>query len=128
MDGKSLKPLINGESLVEIPAYIETGKAWMKELNAPIPKTQGKIIGIRTSEYKYWRSRDDPKENVVLFDLKKDPEENQNIANENLTIVNDFESKLQSFLTDSNNDDFTHVSDNEGKMIEEELRKMGYIN
>lgn len=128
VDGKSLKPLINGESLVEIPAYIETGKAWMKELNAPIPKTQGKIIGIRTSEYKYWRSRDDPKENVVLFDLKKDPEENQNIANENLTIVNDFESKLQSFLTDSNNDDFTHVSDNEGKMIEEELRKMGYIN
>ena len=40
----------------------------------------GKIIGIRTSSYKYWRSRDDPKQNISLFHLHEDPKEEKNIV------------------------------------------------
>ena len=30
VDGKSLMPLVNGESWTELPAYIETGVRWVK--------------------------------------------------------------------------------------------------
>ena len=47
----------------------------------------GKIIGIRTSSYKYWRSRDDPKQNISLFHLHEDPKEEKNIVDENIFRV-----------------------------------------
>ncbi len=56
VDGQSLVPLVNGDSLNELPAYIETGVRWVKlEKEIIEPKFEGKIIGIRTSSYKYWR-------------------------------------------------------------------------
>ena len=45
IDGRSLVPLLNKQSLIEEPAYIESGSASAKKL--------GKVIGIRTSNYKY---------------------------------------------------------------------------
>ena len=62
IDGMSLMPLINDQKFDEIPAYIETG--------SPNPKEKGKVLGIRTSEYKYFRSRNDSRKNVNLYNLK----------------------------------------------------------
>ena len=45
INGRSLVPLLNKQSLTEEPTYIESGSASAKKL--------GKVIGIRTSNYKY---------------------------------------------------------------------------
>ena len=127
VDGRSLVPLINGDSLNEMPAYIETGITWVKEPNAKLPKHQGKIIGIRTPGFKYWRSRNDPKKNVTLFDLKQDPQEDKNIADQNPSIVNEMEQKLESIRKNYIHKEQNHVLPEDEKIIEEELRKLGYI-
>ena len=59
IDGRSLLPLLKNEKLDEIPAYIETGINLGLLLDKK-PKTLGKIIGVRTKSYKYWRERNDP--------------------------------------------------------------------
>ena len=64
INGRSLVPLLNKQPLIEEPAYIESGSASVTEL--------GKVMGIRTSNYKYLRSRQDPTKNVTLYDIKND--------------------------------------------------------
>ena len=80
INGRSLVPILNKKSLVEEPAYIESGSASATKL--------GKVMGIRTSKYKYWRSRDDSKKNVCLFDLENDPNEEKNIASDQIDVIN----------------------------------------
>ncbi len=60
------------------------------------PKFEGKIIGIRTSSYKYWRSRTDSTKDVTLYDLQQDPNEEVNIAEKNQPIVDEMEQILNS--------------------------------
>ena len=81
-DGRSLLPLINNKKLDELPAYIEVGINLAQLVNSKNPKALPKIIGVRTSEYKYLRARDDLEKNVRLFDLKDDPLEEKNIVDE----------------------------------------------
>ncbi len=57
---------------------------------------EGKIIGIRTSSYKYWRSRTDSTKDVTLYDLQQDPNEEVNIAEKNQPIVDEMEQILNS--------------------------------
>ena len=60
IDGKSNVSLLNDSQTQEETAYIESGSR--------DPKKPGEIIGIRTSNYKYFRSRNKPYENVQLYD------------------------------------------------------------
>lgn len=89
VDGNSLLPYFNNEKIDELPAYIENV--------ASIEQTLGNTIGIRTSAYKYYRARKNPKENVNLFDLINDPDEKNNIANSNPDIVKNMEKILVGF-------------------------------
>lgn len=102
----------------EVPAYIEVGSAK--------PKTLGKTIGIRTSSYKYFRNRLEKDKDVFLFDLKKDPEELNNIALEQPETVSKYENILEKILDNSKDFSSGKITDEE-KMIEDELRKMGYL-
>ena len=72
-NGRSLVPLINGEKLEELPAYIEVGINLAQLIDKKNIQVQGKIIGLRTSEYKYLRDRNDKNKHVRLFNLKDDP-------------------------------------------------------
>ena len=119
INGKSLVPLLNNQTLSEESAYIETGSSSSKDL--------GKLIGIRTSQYKYLRSRYESNNNVVLYDLKKDPSEINNIAKSNPEIIKNMENELIKIRDNSNIDDSTKISNDESKKVEDELRKMGYI-
>jgi arylsulfatase A-like enzyme len=84
------------------------------------------VTGIRTSQFKYFCDTKNPKENITLFDLKKDPNEENNIAQSNPQIIETLENMLRELLNDSQFD-FSQNSDVETKKIENELRKMGYI-
>lgn len=119
VDGKSLTPVIEGRTLDESVAYIETGSR--------DPKRLGNIIGIRTTQYKYLRSRDDPDSHVSLFDLQSDPLEKINLAELKPKIAQEMESLLLQLLGNAVQKDLKQLDDEETKKIQEELRKLGYL-
>jgi arylsulfatase A-like enzyme len=117
-DGFSLCPILEGKNIKEEPIFIQS--------SFPMDKDFGHIVGIRTSKYKYNRSIDDPKENIFLYNLKEDPKEEKNIANEQPLIVNEYEKILKNCLTCSENKQ-EEVKESGTKNIEDELKKLGYI-
>ena len=119
INGRSLVPILNKKSLVEEPAYIESGSASATKL--------GKVMGIRTSNYKYLRSRKDSIKNVTLYDVKNDPNETKNIASLNPQIVKEMEKILQKITDSSTMHDLPSITKDESKKIESELRKLGYL-
>ena len=128
VDGQSLVPLVNGDSLNELPAYIETGVRWVKTAKEIIePKFEGKIIGIRTPSYKYWRSRTDSTKDVTLYDLQQDPNEEVNIAEKNQPIVDEMEQILNSMKKTFMPNNQNTFSSEEEKKIAAELTKLGYL-
>ena len=125
-DGRSLFPLMNYKKLEELPAYIEVGINLAQLVNSKNPKALPKIIGVRTSEYKYLRARDNLEKNVRLFDLKNDPLEEKNIADEKPKVVKKMEEILSQFTKDSKDDEGT-LTDEDIKKAKETLLRLGYI-
>ena len=116
IDGVNLKPLIDGMNFPENPAYIESNPLVLQKSND--------VIGIRTSDYKYFRDKNNPKKRIHLFDLRKDSFEENNLSlNQNL--VDKYEKILNSLIENFSDDvdENIHQSDE----IEKELRKLGYV-
>ena len=126
VDGRSLLPLFSGKKLEEIPAYIETGINLTRLLGKK-SEILGKIIGIRTSSYKYWRSRDDPKQNIFLFNLQEDPKEENNVAKNNPNVIKKMEEHLTQLIEKSNNDENKKITSEDIEKAKELLLKLGYI-
>jgi len=125
-DGRSLVPLLNNDKMDELPAYIETGVSagdFSEKIN---PQSVGKIIGLRTSRYKYLRSRENTAE-PILFDLKNDPQELTNIAEENQQIVKGLEKKLTNLITAKKLEKPDDLTEDEQRKAEDLLKKLGYI-
>jgi len=120
IDGESLVDIFKGQKISEFPAYIVSPHL-SKEII-----TNG-VIGLRTSEYKYFRDTDDPKKRIHLFNLKNDPFEDNNIAAKNIDTVNLMENELQKILSEKTSKKQLDVDDEETKKIEDELRKLGYL-
>ena len=122
IDGKSLLPLIEGKNLEEFPAYFESTPLIQIKTND--------VIGIRTSQFKYFRDRNDPNKRNFLFDLKKDPYEDSNIASKTET-VEEMENILKQITSGykSLNDEKTIMEsdDSDTKKIEKVLKKLGYV-
>jgi len=119
IDGESLVPLLKGESNKSNPVYMETASIVKDEL-------LGKVVGVRTSEYKYFRSRRSPKENIHLYDLKNDPLEKNNLSKINPEIVKNMELILSNFLVKLNVN-VSEPDDEESRLIESELKRLGYM-
>ena len=119
IDGRSLLPLIEGRELQELPNYIESSHLSLEIVT-------NDVIGIRTSNYKYFRDIDNPKNRIHLFNLKEDPFEDENIAAKSPEIVDKHEDILQKMIKDS--PEITEeINEEETKKIEEELKKLGYM-
>lgn len=116
-DEQSLCPIMEGKSIKEVPIFLQS--------SFPLETKLGHMVGIRTSKYKYNRSIDDSKQNVFLYDLEKDPKEENNIAENHPNIINEFEKKLKEFLSEDKNDEQSDEA--ETKLVEDELKKLGYI-
>lgn len=121
IDGRSLKPLIDSKNIQEQPAYMESNPLVSAESND--------VIGIRTSRYKYFRDITSSKKRVFLFDLKADPAEINNLANINPKIVEEMETILSKIKNnrDSLHDNSDDSNSEDSKLIEEELKKLGYM-
>lgn len=90
--GRSLLPLIKRQNFDELPAFIET------HTNV-IEGFYEHYIGIRTSNFKYFRKIDEPI-NEFLFDLKKDPLEEENIAKLNKDKIQKMNNLIDEILKD----------------------------
>ena len=120
IDGESLVPLLHGESGRSNPIYLETA-------SIDVDEVLGKMVGIRTSEYKYFRSRKSSKENIHLYDLQNDPLEENNLAKINLELVKNMELILSNFLVKLNINASEELSDEESRIVESELKRLGYM-
>ena len=119
LDGVSLLPLINNQPFDEIPAYIES----VADMNHVL----GDAIGIRTSKYKYYHSREDPKKNIFLFNLITDPNEKNNLANENPELIKKFEKTLNDIkLNQSPSKKTEKMSSEKIEKAKQILKELGY--
>ena len=114
IDGKSLQSLMNEKRSKENIAYLES--------NPLIQLKSDDVIGIRTSEYKYFRDSVNSKKRIHLYDLRNDPFENKNISNKNTELVEKLENKLQEIINNSN----LNLIDENDDEIYKELKKLGY--
>jgi arylsulfatase A-like enzyme len=117
IDGVSLLPRIleNSDNLI---AYIQSTPL--------IDIKSNDVIGIRTSDYKYFRDKFEPKKRVHLYNIQTDPNEETNLANIDLKTVNQMEKILVSIMNQSSKKNNTMQND-DSNLIEDELKKMGYV-
>ena len=125
-DGRSLKLLIEGKEMNEMPAYIEVGINLAQIIDKKDTRGLAKVIGLRTSEFKYIRSREDPTKNIRLFDLKNDPQEKINLAETKTEIVEKMENKLQEIIKNSKLNKIK-MSDEEIQKAKDVLTNLGYL-
>ena len=118
-DGQTLVPLINRQQISEKPAYMETHYTISL-------KSQDKI-GLRTSEFKYFRDRNNAEKLIHLYNLKNDPFENNNIAIDNPDIIKTMEEQLQKILKNTASIPDDEFNEEETKIIEDELKRLGYV-
>ena len=118
ISGQSLVSVTSENSQEENPNYLHT-----MPYQKPSPLDR---VGLRTSKYKYFRAANNMKENINLYDLKNDPQENNNIAKNNLPIIEKMEKLLQDV---QNNTLELHntITKEEEEKIAKELKKLGYM-
>jgi len=117
VDGQSLVPLINGEELEELPAYMESTPSIQMKAN--------EVIGIRTSQFKYFRDREDKTKRIHLYDLKNDFNEDYNIS-EKKNIVKKMENIIEELYKENIENENEKFNEEETREIEKELKKLGY--
>lgn len=121
-DGKSFMQIFQGLEIEPRQTYMENAILWT-ETKSPEPS-----VGVRTNDYKYFRSLNNPKKNIHLYDLKNDRFEDNNIAISNPNLIAKFEKILSEIVENSKEDTETETLDKKSeKKVEEELRKLGYI-
>jgi len=118
IDGSSLIDLMNDMDEDEKIAYMESNPLVLTDSND--------VIGIRTSKYKYFRDKTNPKNRIHLYDLENDPFEDNNIADVNKDQINKYEKILQNIIKDFDNKNIEE-DDLNTEEIENELRKLGYV-
>ena len=123
-EGVSLLSILEGESMKELPAYMESIANWTKSTRT------SDVIGIRYNQFKYFRSRDDEKKNIGLFNLNNDPLEECNLAQKQPEKIIEMEKILLS-ITSNNDEPKTESNEfrdlDEEKLVEAELKKLGYL-
>lgn len=120
--GRSISDLFYDKKLEESPAYLDSA-ALRKE------SQYMDTIGIRTSNLKYFRDRNEIGKNAFMFDLKTDIHEENNIIQDNKDLIIKMEDILESIKSDK---DFKYkkikdLSDNEIKNAKELLKDLGYV-
>ncbi|MBL77224.1 MAG: hypothetical protein CL763_09945 [Chloroflexi bacterium] len=119
IDGNDLTTFFTSEEKNDRIIYLESGDIQEQK--------EGKVIGIRTNNYKYLRSRNNPKQNISLYDLKNDPMETNNLSS-NTELVKKLENFLLSLLDKHEPSEIlSTLTESEEIKINEELKKMGYI-
>jgi len=126
--GYSIKEKIHGQNLLPFPQKSSDDESAIYLHTIPYEKTSPEDkVGIRTPKYKYFRNSRDSLIDVNLYDLKNDPQENNNIASENPEIVKSMEEILEKLTKNATIDEPEKLTKKQEKIVEEQLKEMGYI-
>lgn len=120
-DGRSLLPMMRGESLPEIPALIETCQ------NSREPSS---FYGVRYDGYKYAYDAADPGVPEELYDLTADPEETKNLAHAQPHKTAEMRRLIETHIrqAEAGAVDMTdEMSELEMAGLADHLRKLGYV-
>jgi arylsulfatase A-like enzyme len=116
IDGRSLRPLLEGHELPEEPAYLE----------AVGVKLQGdRIVGVRTSDWKLLRRGE---ERPALFRLNggAEPDEKRNLYARYPEVAHRLESVIERVNAASGVVESGMTSEEEA-VVEQHLRDLGYL-
>ena len=114
VDGRSLLPIINGKKLRDSFVYIESSPG--------IGKGKDKVIGIRSSNFKYFRDLNNTGRVLHLYDLKNDPLEENNIANKSKSVLKNLEEELLKIRSGSYEKYENEISEE----VKQVLKELGY--
>ena len=114
VDGKSLLPIINGKKLRDSFVYIESSPG--------IGKGRDKVIGIRSSNFKYFRDLSNTGRVLHLYDLKNDSLEENNIANKSKSVLKNLEEELLKIRSGSYEKYENEISEE----VKQVLKELGY--
>jgi len=114
VDGKSLLPIINGKKLRDSFVYIESSPG--------IGKGKDKVIGIRSSNFKYFRDLSNTGRVLHLYDLKNDSLEENNIANKSKSVLKNLEEELLKIRSGSYEKYENEISEE----VKQVLKELGY--
>jgi len=114
VDGRSLLPIMNGKKLRDSYVYIESSPG--------IGKGKDKVIGLRSSNFKYFRDLNNTGRVLHLYDLKNDPLEENNIANKSKPVLKNLEEKLLKIRSGSYEKYESEISEE----VKQVLKELGY--
>ena len=114
VDGKSLLSIINGKKLRDSFVYIESSPG--------IGKGKDKVIGIRSSNFKYFRDLNNTGRVLHLYDLKNDSLEENNIANKSKSVLKNLEEELLKIRSGSYEKYENEISEE----VKQVLKELGY--
>ena len=114
VDGKSLLPIINGKKLRDSFVYIESSPG--------IGKGKDKVIGLRSSNFKYFRDLNNTGRVLHLYDLKNDSLEENNIANKSKSVLKNLEEELLKIRSGSYEKYENEISEE----VKQVLKELGY--
>ena len=114
VDGRSLLPIINGKKLRDSYVYIESSPG--------IGKGKDKVIGLRSSNFKYFRDLNNTGRVLHLYDLKNDPLEENNIANKSKPVLKNLEEELLKIRSGS----YEKYGDEISEEVKQVLKELGY--
>ena len=120
--GRSLVPLFNDMKFEEHPVLLDAASTTTESMYSD-------TVGIRTHKFKYFRDRKNPNKNLHLFNLERDPYEQNNIHEQHPDIVKNLEEELCKIKSDG---DFSfkntdQLSEDEVQKAKSILKKLGYI-
>jgi arylsulfatase A-like enzyme len=121
LDGRTVIPLIEGQELTAVPAFIETCQN---------PTKPSELYGVRTEEWKYAVHMTNPAVPEELYHLPSDPDESNNMAQLRPDIVEEMKALLVTHLQSRKHQSVSladELNQDELNELAKHLEKLGYI-
>jgi arylsulfatase A-like enzyme len=116
IDGRSLRPLMEGSTLPDEPAYLE----------AVGVKLEGdRIVGVRTPDWKLLR-RGDERPSLFRLDGERGPDERRNLASRHPEVVGRLEHVITS-VNATQSVPGSGMTEAEEASVEQHLKDLGYL-
>ena len=119
IDGKSILPMLDSAEEPEREAYVEA-------CGATIVDPRDYRRAIRSARWKYIETADG-NDSEQLYEIARDPRERYNVIHRHPVVAAELRSKLRERLSTDEGSDNTGMSPQDRELLEEQLRKLGYI-
>jgi arylsulfatase A-like enzyme len=122
--GRSLLPLIKGESMAEAPAHVAA-------VGGPLQGSKNWRVGIRTGGWKYVFAPQNPAIPEEVYHLRSDPQEWRNLSKKQPAAAEALKRQLLDIISGTyymtNTSAGEEMSDDEKRTMEERLKQLGYL-